>query len=107
MKRIVLKLLSVLISAACLAAERPNVLIIFTSYNGLWNQPRYYLDKMGLLEGVAAKHVEGWYQEKDFIFWGSSGGLRGGKGSAYEGGSRVPYLNLRLARATTTANAKS
>ncbi|MBT3482264.1 MAG: sulfatase-like hydrolase/transferase [Opitutales bacterium] len=71
---------------------RESTLVIFTSDNGPWNQPRYYLDKMGLLEGVAAKHVEGWYQEKDSIFWGSSGGLRGGKGSAYEGGSRVPCI---------------
>lgn len=71
---------------------RGNTLVIFTSDNGPWNQPRYYLDKMGLLEGKAANRVEGWYQEKDTIFWGSSGGLRGGKGSAYEGGSRVPCI---------------
>ena len=34
MKRIVLKLLSVLISATCLGAERPNILIIFTDDQG-------------------------------------------------------------------------
>ena len=69
-----------------------NTLVIFTSDNGPWNQPRYYLDKMGLLEGMGAPRVEGWYQEKGTIFWGSTGGLRGGKGSAYEGGSRVPCI---------------
>ena len=69
-----------------------STLVIFTSDNGPWCQPRYYLDKMGLLEGMARKRAPGWYQKEGTIFWGSTGGLRGGKGSAYEGGVRVPCI---------------
>lgn len=55
-----------------------NTLIIYTSDNGPWNQPSYYENKKGHLEGS--------------IFWGDAGVLRGGKGSAYEAGSRVPCI---------------
>lgn len=60
---------------------RENTLIIYTTDNGPWAQPNY--QKM-----VANRYPEG------AIFWGDLGGLRDGKGSAYEGGSRVPcFIN--------------
>lgn len=61
---------------------RENTLIIFTTDNGPWNQEKYYKQK-----GVAAR-----YPKKNEIFWGDGGDLRDGKGSCYEGGSRVPCI---------------
>ena len=55
-----------------------NTLIIYTSDNGPWNQPRYYENKKGHPEGS--------------IFWGEAGPLRNGKGSSYEGGYRLPCI---------------
>ena len=55
-----------------------NTLVIYTSDNGPWSQSAYYEKKKGHPEGA--------------IFWGSPGPLRGAKGSAYEGGSRVPCI---------------
>jgi len=57
---------------------RENTLIIYTTDNGAWNQPAYYKKKKGHPEGA--------------VFWGNSGPLRNGKGSCYEGGSRVPCI---------------
>lgn len=57
---------------------RENTLVIYTTDNGPWNQPAYYENKKGHPEGS--------------IFWGDAGLLRGGKGSAYEAGSRVPCI---------------
>jgi len=57
---------------------RENTLIIYTTDNGPWNQPAYYERKKGHPEGS--------------IFWGDAGPLRGGKGSCYEGGHRVPCI---------------
>ena len=57
---------------------RDNTLVIYTTDNGPWNQPAYYKEKKGHPEGS--------------IFWGNSGPLRNGKGSCYEGGSRVPCI---------------
>ena len=57
---------------------RENTLIIYTTDNGAWNQPAYYNKKEGHPEGA--------------VFWGNSGPLRNGKGSCYEGGSRVPCI---------------
>lgn len=57
---------------------RENTLVIYTSDNGPWNQPRYYESNK--------RHPEG------AVFWGETGPLRAGKGSAYEGGSRVPCI---------------
>ena len=55
-----------------------NTLVIYTTDNGPWNQDKYTKNKKGHPEGS--------------IFWGSSGELRNGKGSCYEGGYRVPCL---------------
>ncbi|MEM1295040.1 MAG: sulfatase/phosphatase domain-containing protein, partial [Verrucomicrobiota bacterium] len=57
---------------------RESTLILFTSDNGPWNQPAYYESKKGHPEGS--------------VFWGTAEPLRAGKGSAYEGGSRVPCI---------------
>ena len=70
---------------------RENTVVIYTSDNGPWNQPKYYLRKMG--RGDRPKNrAEGWYQEPDTIFWGKADPLRNGKGSCYEGGYRLPCL---------------
>lgn len=55
-----------------------NTLVIYTSDNGPWNQPKYYQRKKGHPEGS--------------IFWGDAGPLRNGKGSCYEGGYRAPCI---------------
>ncbi len=57
---------------------RENTLIIYTTDNGPWNQPAYYLKKKGHPQGS--------------VFWGDAGPLRNGKGSCYEGGVRVPCI---------------
>ena len=57
---------------------RDNTLVIYTTDNGPWCQSKYYENKKGHPEGS--------------IFWGDSGPLRAGKGSAYEAGSRVPCI---------------
>jgi arylsulfatase A-like enzyme len=53
-----------------------NTLIIFTTDNGPWNN---------MVEILSEKH-------DGAIAWGSSGPLREGKGSTYEGGLRVPAI---------------
>ena len=53
-----------------------NTLVIFTSDNGTWNNFQVRLRE---------KH-------NGEVAWGSSGPLREGKGSTYEGGSRVPCI---------------
>jgi arylsulfatase A-like enzyme len=55
-----------------------TTLVIYTSDNGPWNQPKYTDKKKGHPEGS--------------IFWGDSGPLRNGKGSCYEGGYRLPCI---------------
>ena len=55
-----------------------STLVICTSDNGPWNQPKYTNRKKGHPEGS--------------IFWGESGPLRNGKGSCYEAGYRVPCI---------------
>jgi len=55
-----------------------NTLVIYTSDNGPWNQPKYTNRKKGHPEGS--------------IFWGEAGPLRNGKGSCYEAGYRVPCI---------------
>jgi len=57
---------------------RDNTLVIYTTDNGPWNQPAFTNRKKGHPEGS--------------IFWGNAGPLRNGKGSCYEGGSRVPCI---------------
>jgi len=55
-----------------------NTLVIYTSDNGPWNQPKYTNKKKGHPQGS--------------IFWGNAGSLRNGKGSCYEGGYRLPCI---------------
>ncbi len=55
-----------------------NTIVIYTTDNGPWCQKKY-IDRFA---------KRGRY-EPGTIFWGNVGELRGGKGSAYEGGSRV------------------
>ncbi|MDC0157264.1 sulfatase-like hydrolase/transferase [Verrucomicrobia bacterium] len=57
---------------------KENTLVIFTTDNGPWNQPKYYENKKG--------------HPKNSIFWGDAGPLRDGKASIYEGGIRVPCI---------------
>jgi len=57
---------------------RKNTLVIYTSDNGPWNQPKYIDRKKGHPAGS--------------IFWGEAGPLRNGKGSCYEAGYRVPCI---------------
>lgn len=57
---------------------RDNTLVIYTSDNGPWNQPKYTDNKKGHPEGS--------------IFWGEAGPLRNGKGSPYEAGYRAPCI---------------
>ncbi|EDM27017.1 N-acetylgalactosamine 6-sulfate sulfatase (GALNS) [Lentisphaera araneosa HTCC2155] len=57
---------------------KDNTLIIYTTDNGPWNQPKYYENKKG--------HPE------NSIFWGDAGPFRDGKASIYEGGIRVPCI---------------
>ena len=55
---------------------RENTIVIFTSDNGPWNNMQRILRK----------------KNNGAVVWGSSGPLRGGKGSTYEGGIRVPAI---------------
>lgn len=55
---------------------RDNTLVIFTTDNGPWNN---------MQERLRQRH-------KGAIAWGSSGPLREGKGSTWEGGVRVPCI---------------
>ena len=55
-----------------------NTLVIYTTDNGPWNQMAYRKNEKGHPEGAK--------------FWGDAGPLRGGKGSCYEGGLRVPCI---------------
>jgi arylsulfatase A-like enzyme/CubicO group peptidase (beta-lactamase class C family) len=55
---------------------RDNTLVLFTTDNGAWNN---------MQENLRKRH-------DGQIAWGSSGPLREGKGSTYEGGIRVPCL---------------
>jgi len=55
---------------------RDNTLVIYTTDNGAWSNHKDYLRP----------------RHNGEIAWGSSGPLREGKGSSYEGGSRVPCI---------------
>lgn len=55
---------------------REKTLVIFTTDNGAWNN----------MQDILRKRHDG------EVAWGSSGPLREGKGSTYEGGLRVPCL---------------
>jgi arylsulfatase A-like enzyme len=70
---------------------RDNTLVIYTTDNGPWNQHKFFLEKTGQNKD-GKKRRPLYYHSKDEIFWGEAGPLRGGKGSAYEAGSRVPCI---------------
>lgn len=55
-----------------------NTLIIYTTDNGPWNQPKYYENKKG--------------HPLNSVFWGDAGPFRDGKASIYEGGAHVPCI---------------
>ena len=55
-----------------------DTLVIYTTDNGPWNQKAYRDKEKGHPEGTK--------------FWGDAGPLRGGKGSNYEAGVRVPCI---------------
>jgi len=55
-----------------------NTLVIYTTDNGPWNQLPYRNREKGHPKGAK--------------FWGDAGPLRGGKGSNYEAGVRVPAI---------------
>ena len=55
-----------------------NTLVIYTTDNGPWNQPKYYKNKKG--------------HPLNSMFWGDAGSFRDGKASIYEGGSHVPCI---------------
>ena len=59
---------------------RENTLVIYTTDNGPWNQPKYYNG------GAKDRHPP------NSIFWGDAGALRDGKASIYEGGVHVPCI---------------
>lgn len=59
---------------------KENTLVIYTTDNGPWNQPKYYSG------GAKDRHPP------NSIFWGDAGPLRDGKASIYEGGIRVPCI---------------
>jgi len=63
---------------------RENTLVIFTSDNGPWcnDQEFQHPKNSGGFE----------WSEGPEVAWGSPGPLRGGKGSSYEAGSRVPCI---------------
>lgn len=69
-----------------------NTLVIYTTDNGPWCQEKYRRAKVGLTKTGAKRKSELWYMPEDSIFWGDPGQLRGGKGSSYEAGSRVPCI---------------
>ncbi len=58
---------------------RENTVVIYMTDNGPWCQYLYRL-------GAAKQYKDG------EIFWGDPGGLRDGKGSAYEGGAKTPCI---------------
>jgi arylsulfatase A-like enzyme len=72
---------------------RDNTLVIYTTDNGPWNQPAYYLRKKG--------------HPKGSVFWGDAGPLRNGKGSCYEGGLRVPCIVRWPGKVTAGADSKA
>ncbi|MCK4920929.1 MAG: sulfatase-like hydrolase/transferase [Bacteroidales bacterium] len=67
-----------------------NTLFIFTSDNGAWcnDQERQHRKQEAKFRN---KTPVPWSKGPE-VAWGSSGPLRAGKGSAYEGGSRVPCI---------------
>lgn len=72
---------------------KEDTLVIFSTDNGPWNQPRYYQ------KALAHKRMKTFFEARPVYdtpeqrkVWGDAGPFRGGKGSAYEAGSRVPCI---------------
>ncbi|WP_110358581.1 sulfatase-like hydrolase/transferase [Arenibacter sp. ARW7G5Y1] len=70
---------------------KENTMVIYTTDNGPWNQPRYTMKKRNNPGYLKWKKNNANFVN-DSIFWGESGPFRNGKGSCYEGGSRVPCI---------------
>ncbi|MFI3258850.1 MAG: sulfatase-like hydrolase/transferase [Rikenellaceae bacterium] len=60
-----------------------NTIIIYTTDNGPWCQTKYTQNP---------KFGKNRYNGEEVCFWGNPGELRGGKGSAYEAGSRTQCI---------------
>lgn len=58
-----------------------STLVIYTTDNGPWCQPKYYNSKMGLVKDDSNKNNDSrWFMPEGSVFWGDPGPLRGVRG---------------------------